>query len=68
VLIDRSPVNPTRCAGTVGHDMSRVHRQLASLARNGLIRPGADDRYADGDDAAWKAIDWRPRTARGRGG
>jgi pimeloyl-ACP methyl ester carboxylesterase len=40
--------------------MARVHRQLAALARNGLIRPGADREYADGDDATWLDIDWRP--------
>jgi pimeloyl-ACP methyl ester carboxylesterase len=35
-----------------------VHRQLAALTRNGLIRPGADDTYADGDDASWIDADW----------
>jgi pimeloyl-ACP methyl ester carboxylesterase len=39
--------------------MARVHRQLAALARNGLIRPGADSMYADGDDASWMDVDWR---------
>jgi pimeloyl-ACP methyl ester carboxylesterase len=28
------------------------------VARNGLFRPGADDSYADGDDSAWREIDW----------
>jgi pimeloyl-ACP methyl ester carboxylesterase len=36
----------------------RVHRQALALARNGLIRPGPDSDYADGDDAAWMTIDW----------
>ena len=27
--------------------------------RNGLLRPGADETYADGDDAAWMDVDWR---------
>jgi pimeloyl-ACP methyl ester carboxylesterase len=35
-----------------------VHRQLSALARNALIRPGADDTYADGDDATWIDVDW----------
>jgi pimeloyl-ACP methyl ester carboxylesterase len=39
--------------------MARVHRQLAAVARNGLVRPGADDQYADGDDATWLDVDWR---------
>jgi pimeloyl-ACP methyl ester carboxylesterase len=39
--------------------MAPVHRQLAAAARNGLIRPGADDEYADGDDATWMTVDWR---------
>jgi pimeloyl-ACP methyl ester carboxylesterase len=28
------------------------------VAENGLFRPGADDSYADGDDATWLAVDW----------
>jgi pimeloyl-ACP methyl ester carboxylesterase len=36
-----------------------VHRQLAAAARNGLIRPGADPEYADGDDDTWLSVDWR---------
>jgi pimeloyl-ACP methyl ester carboxylesterase len=28
------------------------------MARNGLIRPGADPTYADGDDSAWMTVDW----------
>jgi pimeloyl-ACP methyl ester carboxylesterase len=35
-----------------------VHRQLAAAARNGLIRPGADPEYADGDDETWLEVDW----------
>lgn len=27
-------------------------------AHNGLFRPGADETYADGDDATWLKIDW----------
>ena len=36
-----------------------MHRQLAAAARNGLIRPGADSEYADGDDDTWLSVDWR---------
>jgi pimeloyl-ACP methyl ester carboxylesterase len=43
--------------------VARVHRQLAAIARNGLLRPGADDRYADGDDA-WITVDWPSMTRR----
>jgi pimeloyl-ACP methyl ester carboxylesterase len=44
--------------------VARVHRQLAAVARNGLIRPGADERYADGDDAGWMTVDWPALTRR----
>ena len=36
-----------------------MHRHLAAAARNGLLRPGADPEYADGDDATWLDVDWR---------
>ena len=26
--------------------------------RNGLLRPGPDDTYADGDDATWMDVNW----------
>ena len=29
------------------------------MVRNGVLRPGADATYADGDDAAWLDVDWR---------
>src|SRR5215210_1407626 len=35
-----------------------MRQQLIGVARNGLIRPGADPTYADGDDSAWTGIDW----------
>ena len=28
------------------------------MVRNGVLRPGADATYADGDDAAWLDVDW----------
>src|SRR4051794_20591565 len=46
-------------AGTVRRRMARVHRQLAAVARNALLRPGAGDDYADGDDSTWMDVDWR---------
>jgi pimeloyl-ACP methyl ester carboxylesterase len=46
-------------AGTVRRLVAPVHRQLAAAARNGLIRPGADAEYADGDDRTWMDVDWR---------
>jgi pimeloyl-ACP methyl ester carboxylesterase len=36
----------------------RVHRQALALVRNGVLRPGADPTYADGDDSSWMSIDW----------
>ncbi len=41
-----------------------MHRQLAAIARNGLLRPGADDGYADGDDSTWMSVDWASMTRR----
>jgi pimeloyl-ACP methyl ester carboxylesterase len=31
---------------------------MTAVMRNGLLRPGPDPTYADGDDAAWMGIDW----------
>jgi pimeloyl-ACP methyl ester carboxylesterase len=39
-----------------------MYRQIAALARNGLLRPGADERYADGDDGDWRSVDWPSMT------
>jgi pimeloyl-ACP methyl ester carboxylesterase len=44
--------------------VASVHRQLLSRARNGLLRPGADPEYADGDDASWMQVDWPALTRR----
>jgi pimeloyl-ACP methyl ester carboxylesterase len=38
--------------------MPALHRQIAANLRNGLLRPGADPTYADGDDATWMSVDW----------
>ncbi len=43
--------------------MARVRTRIAAGVRNGLMRPGPDATYADGDDAAWMAVDW-PRLTR----
>jgi pimeloyl-ACP methyl ester carboxylesterase len=37
---------------------------VAAGVRNGLLRPGADPGYADGDDAAWMDVDWPSLTRR----
>jgi pimeloyl-ACP methyl ester carboxylesterase len=44
--------------------MPRVHRQAMALMRNGLLRPGPDPTYADGDDATWMTLDWSAYTRR----
>jgi pimeloyl-ACP methyl ester carboxylesterase len=33
---------------------------VAAVVRNGVLRPGPDPSYADGDDSAWMDVDWRP--------
>ena len=38
--------------------MARVGTRIAAGVRNGLLRPGPDPTYADGDDAAWMGVDW----------
>jgi len=42
--------------------MARVGTRIAAGVRNGLLRPGPDPAYADGDDASWMAIDWPSMT------
>src|SRR5215203_3152789 len=32
---------------------------MAAVVRNGLLRPGPDPTYADGDDATWMDVDWQ---------
>ena len=44
--------------------MPSVRRQILAGVQNGLIRPGADETYADGDDAAWMGVDWPAYTRR----
>ena len=38
--------------------MASARAQLTAAARNALLRPGPDETYADGDDAAWMGVDW----------
>jgi pimeloyl-ACP methyl ester carboxylesterase len=35
-----------------------IREQLAINLRHALLRRGADDTYADADDAGWAAVDW----------
>ena len=44
--------------------MARVGTRIAAGVRNGLLRSGPDPTYADGDDAAWMAVDWPALTRR----
>jgi pimeloyl-ACP methyl ester carboxylesterase len=38
--------------------MAKVRKQLVATVQNGLLRPGADATYGDGDDASWMGVDW----------
>jgi pimeloyl-ACP methyl ester carboxylesterase len=39
-------------------------QQLRGAIENGLLRPGPDETYADGDDATWMSVDWAGMTRR----
>ena len=39
--------------------MASARAQITAVVRNGVLRPGADATYADGDDEAWLDVDWR---------
>ena len=39
-------------------------QQLLGAIENGLLRPGPDATYADGDDARWMTVDWPSMTRR----
>jgi pimeloyl-ACP methyl ester carboxylesterase len=41
-------------------------QELRAAFENALVRPGADRTYADGDDAAWRNVDWPSMTRRVR--
>jgi pimeloyl-ACP methyl ester carboxylesterase len=51
-------------ADTVVRAVPTRRQQLRGAIENGLLRPGADDTYADGDDARWMAIGWPSMTRR----
>jgi pimeloyl-ACP methyl ester carboxylesterase len=38
--------------------VASARAQIAAVVRNGVLRTGPDDTYADGDDAAWIDVDW----------
>jgi pimeloyl-ACP methyl ester carboxylesterase len=42
--------------------VTSVYQDALNRARSGLIRPGADRTYADGDDATWMSVDWLSMT------
>ena len=42
--------------------MPTRRQQLRGAIENGFVRPGADDTYADGDDAIWMRVDWPSMT------
>ncbi len=44
--------------------MARVGTRIAAGVRNGLLRPGPDPTYADGDDSTWMGVDWPAMTRR----
>lgn len=39
-------------------------QELRGVLENALLRPGADDTYAEADDAVWTEIDWPSMTRR----
>ena len=51
-------------ADTVVRAVPTSRQLLRGAIENGLIRPGPDATYADGDDARWMAIDWPSLTRR----
>ena len=44
--------------------MPTRRQQLRGAIENGLLRPGPDETYADGDDATWMSVDWAGMTRR----
>ena len=44
--------------------MPTRRQQLRGAIENGLLRPGADATYADGDDLSWMSVDWPAMTRR----
>ena len=44
--------------------MPTRRQQFRGAIDNGLLRPGPDDSYADGDDVTWMSVDWPSMTRR----
>ena len=44
--------------------MATRRKELLGAIQNGLLRPGPDSSYADGDDASWMGVDWPSMTRR----
>jgi pimeloyl-ACP methyl ester carboxylesterase len=51
-------------ADTVVRAVPTRRQQLRGAIDNGLLRPGPDDTYADGDDSTWMSVDWPSMTRR----
>jgi pimeloyl-ACP methyl ester carboxylesterase len=41
-------------------DVASASQRVAAVVRNGVLRPGPDPSYADGDDHTWMDVDWQP--------
>jgi pimeloyl-ACP methyl ester carboxylesterase len=39
--------------------VATASQKVAAVVRNGVLRPGPDESYADGDDSTWMDVDWR---------
>jgi pimeloyl-ACP methyl ester carboxylesterase len=48
--------------GRYGSGVPGLTEQVRAAAGHALIRPGADETYACGDDSTWMGIDWPQRT------
>jgi|tagenome__1003787_1003787.scaffolds.fasta_scaffold20664167_1 pimeloyl-ACP methyl ester carboxylesterase len=44
--------------GRYGSGVPGFTEQVRAAAGHALVRPGADDTYADGDDSTWMEVDW----------
>jgi pimeloyl-ACP methyl ester carboxylesterase len=44
--------------GRYGSGVPGFTEQVRAAAGHALVRPGADDTYADGDDSTWRSVDW----------
>jgi pimeloyl-ACP methyl ester carboxylesterase len=44
--------------GRYGSGVPGFTEQVRAAAGHALVRPGADETYADGDDSTWLSVDW----------